>query len=86
MKRLFFAILVSLFFGSEIMAQSIKQKDKWGTSIYFVEGQTIRQKDKWGEALYFMDGNVLKIKDKWGAPVYYFECIPEKWIIASIIL
>lgn len=48
--------------------------------------QSVRQNDRWGQALYFLDGNVLKTKDQWGTPVYYFECIPEKWIITSIIL
>lgn len=51
-----------------------------------ISAQTIRQKDRWGEPLYYLDGNVLKIKDRWGAPVYYFEGIPEKWVIASIVL
>ena len=73
MKKLLLIILVSLVFGSEITAQSIKQKDKWGTSIYFVEGQAIKQKDKWGQQLFFLDGQTIKNKDKWGAALYYLD-------------
>ncbi len=68
MKRILVLFLLFIMTASEISAQ------------------TIRQKDRWGESLYYLDGNVLKIKNRWGAPVYYFEGIPEKWVIASIIL
>ena len=28
----------------------------------------------------------IRQKDRWGVPVYYFECIPEKRVIACIVL
>lgn len=68
MKRFLVLFLLLIMAASEITAQAI------------------RQKDRWGQPLYYLDSNVLKIKDQWGVPVYYFEGIPEKWIIACIVL
>ena len=67
-----------------IEAQTIRQKDKWGTMLFYVdETNTMHQKDKWGEKLFYYDGSVIRQKDKWGNALYYLDGnvlkIKDKW-------
>jgi hypothetical protein len=35
--------------------QTIKQKDRWGTPLYYLDGNVLKQKDRWGQAVYYFD-------------------------------
>lgn len=36
-------------------AQTVRQTDRWGEALFFIEGNTIKRKDRWGDKLYYFD-------------------------------
>ena len=51
----------------DVHAQTtVRQKDKWGDKLYYVDGRTLRQKDQWGTKLFYFDGTTIRLKDQWG--------------------
>ena len=69
-----------------IDGNTVRQKDQWGEKLLYFDGNKIRQKDQWGTVLYYIDGNTIRLKDQWGDKVFYFDGLPEKWVIACIVL
>jgi 3-keto-L-gulonate-6-phosphate decarboxylase len=60
MKKVICFMLAVAFVGS-LNAQSVKQKDKYGSSIVYVDGSILKSKDKYGAAAYYFEG----IPEKW---------------------
>lgn len=42
MKRILVLFLLFIMTASEISAQTIRQKDRWGKELFYVDGQTIQ--------------------------------------------
>jgi hypothetical protein len=60
MRKVICFIITFVVVGT-LNAQSVKQKDKYGSSIVYVDGATLKSKDKYGAAAYFFEG----IPEKW---------------------
>jgi opine dehydrogenase len=41
--------IIFLTFRYEGKAQTIRQKDRWGKKVAFIEGKTLKAEDRWGE-------------------------------------
>ncbi len=52
-------ILPILIIQMTVKAQSIKQKDKYGKPIVYIDGLTLRSKDKYGTPLFYNDGQTI---------------------------
>ena len=77
MRKIFFIILL-LALAIPIIAQTtVRQKDQWGTKLYYIDKQTIRQKDQWGEKLVYFDGKTVRLKDQWGEKLLYIATRPS---------
>ena len=72
-KNKILAVLLIVVVQTTAKAQSIKQKDKYGQSIAYVDGLTLKSKNKYGKALYYIDGQTIKLKDKYGKPLYFID-------------
>ena len=55
-------VLVIILSTSFATAQSVRQKDKYGTSIVYVDEATIKIKDHYGKPLYYYDERTIKSK------------------------
>ena len=86
MRKALVTVLFVLALVAPGRAQTVYQKDRWGTPLLYFDGNTIRQKDRWGAPLYYLDGNTLRVKDRWGAAVYYFDFAPSCWQLACVVL
>lgn len=64
----------------------VRHKDQWGEKLLYFDGNKIRQKDQWGIVLYYIDGQYIRQKDQWGDKLYYFDGLPEKWVLACLVL
>ena len=53
--------MMAVAFVGSLNAQSVKQKDKYGEALYYLDGQTLKYKDKYGAAAYYFEG----IPEKW---------------------
>ena len=89
MKQIAILYLITVCLTVAGHAQTVYQKDRWGTKLYYMTENTIRQKDKWGEQLLWYDaatqqvrqkdrwgqplGQTIRQKDRWGTPLFYLD-------------
>lgn len=71
-------VLLLLITQITLYAQRVKQNDRYGNSIVYIDGLTLNSKDKYGTPLFYNDGQIIKVKYKYGVSVFYFDGIPEK--------
>lgn len=66
--------------------QTLKIKNRFGQPLLYFEGNFVKAESKYGEKLYYLDGKILKRTNQYGDPIYYFGEVPERWVLASVIL
>ena len=72
MKKLFLMATMLLTFVA-VNAQNVKQKDRYGSSVVYVDGSTLKANDRYGDALYYNDGQTIRRKDRYGQPQRHQE-------------
>ena len=55
MKQIAILCLITVCLTVAGHAQTVYQKDRWGTALYYLDGNTLRMKDRWGAPVYYFD-------------------------------
>ena len=61
MKKILYGLVLLSGFS---YGQSVKQNNRYGTSVVFEDGLVLKSKDRYGPSLYLIDGQTIRSKDR----------------------